>query len=325
MNSKKQRPPRMSICIGILFAGFATTMVAQTFTVFDVPGANATQPVAINNGGDVAGYSNLGGFVRQFNGKTAVFDGIPTALNEAGAVTGYLPSGSLFVRDQRGNVTPFTPKFIPTLPYVSFATAINNSGEVAGYIEGRPFEFYDYLRDRQGTITFVLLHTCWAPASINARGDITGYVVCGDFRGHSGFIRSRNGDVTFFQAPGAEGGAPDPSTYPVSINNGGDVTGSYIDYPSLRYRGFVRNRDGTFATFDAVPGALSTMSVSINEKGDVTGMFQDATGRHDFVRANQGNITVFDGGYVTSINDRDDVTGYFSDGTGTHGFVYRAK
>jgi len=69
-------------------------------------------------------------------------------------------------------------------------------------------------------------------------------------------------------------------TWPVSINNGGDVAGYFCrnvggycsDYQA---RGFVREFNGNITAFDGIP-------TSINDLGTVTGYFFDTTGLHNF-------------------------------------------
>jgi hypothetical protein len=75
-----------------------------------------------------------------------------------------------------------------------------------------------------------------------------------------------------------------------SINDAGDITGTYIDASGVAH-GFVRAANGTMTPFDA-PGAGTagtslfpgTAAVSINDLGDITGTYADASGvLHGFV------------------------------------------
>jgi hypothetical protein len=343
MRPEKKRRVLAAFLKPTLFVLCARAIMAQTITAFDVPGASATHPVAINNGGDVVGWycpngvtcnwycpygarcfadAQTRGFVREFNGNLTVFDGVPTDINDAGTVTG-LFEGHDFIRDKRGNLTLFDPpqNYWPIPYFTALGSVIDNSGQVAGYgLSGRIEDFEVFVRDREGNMNAFVVGACYVPSSINSRGDITGYSPCFPFY-RAGFVRSRNGDITMIELGGP--------TYPVAINNGGDVAGYYFDMNEVRYRGFVRERGGTIATLDATPNASSTTIVSINEGGDMAGQFSDATGNHNFVRDWNGNITIFDvpnaaNVAVQRINDRGDVLGYFSDSLGTHGFVRTA-
>ena len=323
MRREAWRKPARLICKVIFLAKFATSILAQTYTVFDVPGAVATYPVGINNRGDVTGsfFDTQGfahGFVRDSNGNLALFDGTPTAINDAGVVTGCLGNTECFLRDGTGDITLFdVPQIFGPHETVVGQLAIDNSGQIAGWIGCAPAcsEFlYAFIRDKNGVITtFFLAPQGLTATSINAGGDITG--INKALFHLRGFVGDRNGEITLFDAPGASGPplCGFPITSPVSINNNGDVAGSFSC--AVNNGGFIRMRNGTFEVFGGFP-------VSINEPGDVVGFgLPDATGTHDFVRDNKGNVTVFDAGTPTSINDRDDVTGYFFDATGTHAFV----
>lgn len=330
-------------CLALLLA--ASTCFAQEdplFTVFDVPDAATTYPVSINNVGDVAGWFCPSGytycddvikrgFVREYNGNIATFDGIPTSINDAGTVAGFLfDTGEFhcFLRDHKGNITVFdVPQPFPPNPFVAIAVAINNQGDVAGYLIPCPLcdTYQGFIRDQQGGITTFVIPKGLEPTSINARGDITGHTAS-YYVPEEGFVRDRNGDITVFDVAGA--GCLGPLADPVSINNAGDVAGWFTDVQDCRLRGFVRTRKGSIAVFDAVPNASGTTIASINEKGDVVGAFSDVTySAHQFLRGHKGNITVFDIPNAllatsVSINNLDDVTGILWDIDGMmHGFV----
>jgi hypothetical protein len=72
------------------------------------------------------------------------------------------------------------------------------------------------------------------------------------------------------------------STYAMSINNNGAITGSYVD-GGYATHGFVRSPDGTMKTFDP-PGSAGTNPSRINNNGDITGTFYDGS-YHGFVRS----------------------------------------
>lgn len=170
--------------------------------------------------------------------------------------------------------------------------------------------------------------------SINASGDVAGFYLLADTRGH-GFVRSSSGVITTFDVPGA-GTGKTQGTYPVSINAIGTIAGTYFDAKN-RYHGFVRSPDGTIATFD-VPGAgtaghRGTMPLSINATGDITGLYNtNGSIRHGFIRSASGAITTFDipgagasyrqGTVPVSINAGGVITGFYRDSNGVnHVFV----
>src|SRR5271166_5270133 len=150
-----------------------------------------------------------------------------------------------------------------------------------------------------------------------------------------GFLRTPDGNVISFDAPGAGlGHGLDEGTVAFSINDLGVIAGQYED-SSYVYHGFVRYPGGSFATFDA-PGAgtganQGTLAFNVNLEGATAGIYIDGSNvYHGFVRSPQGKITSFDPPgstytYVceeTCLNLEGAITGFYSDASGvTHGFV----
>jgi hypothetical protein len=123
-------------------------------------------------------------------------------------------------------------------------------------------------------------------------------------------VRRPGGKIVSFNPPESLG------TFPVSINDAGAITGSYI-VPGGRIFGLVRDPQGKFTSFD--PGALTTqptMRSGINNEGAITGTYA-GVGVHGFVRSPDGTITSFDAptfcmetqANPTSINDEGVITG----------------
>jgi hypothetical protein len=150
---------------------------------------------------------------------------------------------------------------------------------------------------------------------LNSTNAVTGY------NDTDGFIRTSDGNVTTFAVPRAS------STQPMSINDGGTITGSYRK--SGNPHGFVRAADGTITTFDGVTGATYTWALSINNNGQITGE-SGINFVHGFVRSAGGRITIFDvpGADDTNgvcINDKGTIAGDYLDGTGfIRGFLRAA-
>jgi hypothetical protein len=300
------RTLRTSLGLLTLLLGLTQTTQAQSFTVFDAPNASSTFPSCINNGGDV-----IGQFID---------------VSQSGKQRG-------FVRDRNGNISVFdAPDALGTAP-----ESINDFGDVAGVLTepsaspgaarlGPNYTYRGFVRDRNGNITVFDAPNASStfPYSINNGGDVTGYFNdASQSNEYRGFVRDRNGNITVFDAPNASPTSSELGTFPVSINAGGDVTGSFHDLSqSKKQRGFVRDRNGNFTVFDA-PNASGTQPFSINDGGDVTGQFVDGSQTRGFVRDRNGNITVFDapnaavlnfeGTFPFSINDGADITGYFFD------------
>ena len=153
---------------------------------------------------------------------------------------------------------------------------------------------------------------------INAAGVITGYYVDSSNINH-GFVRSRNGVFTEFDAASAG-----PGTLPYGINDAGAVTGYYLDVYFIAH-GFVRSASGTLTTFDApVSGGSGTYAYSINDAGAVTGFYLQNGESFSFVRGPSGDFIPVQAGpgnpglngtRASSINGANSVTGFYSTGT----------
>jgi hypothetical protein len=119
---------------------------------------------------------------------------------------------------------------------------------------------------------------------------------------------------TVFDVPGSI------ATSAVGINNRGEVVGQFTDSQSLRQRGFLRQSNGQITVFDGGASATNTTSAGINERGETVGYFVDATGLYNFLRDQNGNVTLFNvpplnpplpvATFSMTINNRGDVAGY---------------
>jgi hypothetical protein len=254
-------------------------------TTLDDPGAspaghNGTNLMGINTVGAIAGlYRDASavyhGFVRAANGVITPFEAPdagtgtyagtePISINAAGDITGvYVVSYVLhaavyhgFVRAANGAITEFDAPGAGTGTghyRGTFPISINTAGEIAGASGGQGF-----VRAANGTIT-----TFDAPGaastgpgilqgtggvSINDTGDIAGIYADASGVLH-GFVRTSNGTITPFDAPGAgtAGTSLFPGTAVLSINDSGDITGTYADLSGV-FRGYV-------AKFTATPQA----------------------------------------------------------------------
>ena len=229
----------------------------------------------------------------------------------------------------------------------TWATAINASGEIAGYFIDANFECHAFVRRRNGTfIPFDGPTGCPIPASMNQTGVVTG--TYGDRRfgclggqpdnppgcgGLHAFVRNMDGTFVSFDAPEVlrnslePSGNLNPQTFPRSINSGGEVTGIYTTCEqSSCISSFLWAPDGTFVSFDP-PNANPYNFIganSVNAEGAIVGTSADRnTGVfHGFVRAPNGTFTIIDGPGVnqgaggstgaTAINSRGEILGGFS-------------
>jgi hypothetical protein len=174
----------------------------------------------------------------------------------------------------------------------------------------------------------------------NAEGTIVGSYTDANVVPH-GFLRTPDGHIISFDAPGAGLGANlNQGTVAYSINDLGVIAGQFED-PNDVFHAFVRYPDGSFTTFDA-PGAgstigqgLGTLATSINSAGIVAGYYLDENSViHGFVRHRDGAITSFDapgagtGPYqgtevaTNGLNPEGAMVGWYYDtNDASHGFV----
>jgi hypothetical protein len=176
---------------------------------------------------------------------------------------------------------------------------------------------------------------------INPAGAITGSYLDSNFLFHA-FLRATDGAITPFDVPGAstiEGAVVTDAT---AINPNGTIAGFYFQPIPVgnpfggNFRGFARDRDGTFTTFDAAtypPCCIWTFAEAINPEGVIAGYDNDGHDiNHGFVRTRNGTIITFDapgagtgnfqGTIPFSINPSGEITGYFTDARRVaHGFL----
>jgi hypothetical protein len=117
----------------------------------------------------------------------------------------------------------------------------------------------------------------------NAEGAIVGYYTDPNVVPH-GFVRSPDGHILSFDAPGADLGADlNQGTAAYSINDWGLIAGEFEDSSNV-FHGFLRYPDGSFTTFDA-PGAgraafLGTQSFDVNVEGASAGIYFETMARN---------------------------------------------
>jgi hypothetical protein len=295
------------------------------FTTFDAPGAGTvadksqgTFPAGLNVEGTIAGYYNdehsVGhGFIRWRDGKIITFEApgadlnpadeegtSVSGLNDLGVISGYYgDSKGLvhgYVRSANGKFTSFEAPgsggegTFPTGP-------LNVEGAIVGYYTDPNLLFHAFVRYPDGKFaTFVGPDSCDTGVKQNCYGsgayniNLFGTSVgayednSGKFVAHS-FVRTADGKITTFEAPGAGTGTGQGTGFDqiAGFNDEGTVTATYLDDQNV-YHGYVRKADGKITTFDA-PGAdlkansySGTLPVSLNNLGTITGFFIDTEG-----------------------------------------------
>jgi hypothetical protein len=216
------------------------------------------------------------------------------------------------------------------------------SNQVSGCVQGGSHDvrIVGALSNFAGIATFDIPDAAYGTfaESIDQDGTTVGFYKDADLVTHA-FMRDNLGNITTIDPPGAASiGFASPRAQALSINAEGVIAGYYDDASGVSH-GFVRDKRGNFATFDA-PGAGNgfiaggTLAASINNGGTVAGRFVDANlVHHGFVRDSHGNFATFDapgasnvsdsGTWAESINEEGAVTGYYLLDTKSarHGFV----
>ncbi|MFZ1641753.1 MAG: hypothetical protein WAV07_10030 [Candidatus Contendobacter sp.] len=251
-----------------------------------------------------------------FDVPGATFGTFPSSINASGQVAGFYSDGSGGHGFVYSNGT-FTTLDVPGATS-TWAVSINASGQVAGDYSAN-WRQHSFVYSGGTFTTLDVPNAVRTDAkSINASGQVTGSYYDGSH--FHGFLYS-NGTFTTLDVPGAAGGI-----YPNSINDSGQVAGTYCNVASSRgsqdCHGFIYS-GGTFTTLD-VPGGIATSATSINASGQVAGTYRDAR-YHGFVYSG-GTFTTLDVPGTTapepvSINDSGQVTGRYWDGSSFHGFI----
>jgi hypothetical protein len=156
-------------------------------------------------------------------------------------------------------------------------------------------------------------------------------------------LRSPDGDLTVFDAPGAGTAAGEGTDCPgcsVGLNLFGTSTGYYIDANFVVHI-VLRSASGDFTTFlppGAGPygaGCYSDCPIGLNDWGQITGIYLDANNVvHGFLRNPDGKYTTFEapgadttagsysGTFPYSVNNQGVITGYYLDANNvSHGFL----
>jgi hypothetical protein len=293
-----------------MYHGFERT-AQGAYTTIDPPGARFTAVTALNAVGAIAGFYSITdfgyppryrGFVRSRAGVFATFAALgestsPRAMSPSGVVTGnYFDVNDPntvahgFVRASDGTITTFDAPGAGTGP---------------GY--GFPIQ--------QGTF----------PNSINRAGAISGYFVNAvdpNIPIAHGFIRAADGTFTTFDFPGAGSLEAGEGTFPMGIDDAGDVAGYWVavEVPS----GFLRTADGTLTNI-AAPGGGSISVTFMSPTGEILGSVGSPTrpaASAGFIRSVDGKMAEFacPGAYSTQpygINAKGQIVGLYKSPNGS--------
>ena len=298
---------------------------SQAITI-DPTGSVGTFPQQILNSGTVVGYyldtgGMAHGFIRSVGGKYTTID-VPGAagtqaygINDKGTVVGWwfeppTANGSVYhgyLREKGGNLTYFdVPGAGPYLP------------------PSPPPPFF-----------IISL-----PVAINLDGTVAGSYLDTNNVYHS-FVRSRDGGIVTFDAPGAGTGPLQGTLGDTNgINRQGAFTGGYTTADYVIHP-FLRDPGGAITTFDQLFDPLGAGTAAgqgsyfnlINDAGTIPGVIIDKNFvQHGFVLSQDGAVVTFDvagagtgtyqGTLATATNVSGTTAGIYVDANGVnHGYV----
>lgn len=246
----------------------------------------------------------------------------PTALNDNGAIVGFLDQGTganfhttafLF---SGGNFTHFRfPGSADT-----FANDMNKNGVIVGTFSGA--NGAGSFMVRNGVFKQVTLpgfpNASTSANGVNDLGDIVGAFVRNG--SNVGFLLHQ-GKLTIISFPGAAGG-----TFPSSINNQGVIVGHYFTGEQRDGGHGFMWKSGAFTNI-APPEAIATFPAKISNNGDIVGTYFDSVlGEHGFSFDKGRYSTIdrpepgFQDTQIAAVNSFDNVLGFASGSSGTKWF-----
>ena len=273
------------------------TLLAQTFTTLDYPGAASTFAYAINARGDILGrFVDAAGYGHAFyliGGRTYVgFDcqgavrTRPYGMNSKGEAVGdyqdasgvwhafYLDMASPASWEEAGaRCRTLDPKGSIS----ASANGISETGEIAGSFTDAQNRMHAFLLWGQVHLVFDLVDGPTNGAlTITPQGDPLGHLQAQGDR-MKGWLLSRKG-LQVLEFPPAEANG---MSCPFGANSKGDIVGHY-QRVGEQVRGFLYS-GGRFINIE-VPDSTGTQALGINEDGLIVGSYNDKNSKtHGFL------------------------------------------
>jgi probable HAF family extracellular repeat protein len=205
----------------------------------------------------------------------------------------------------------------PLDPGQTFATGINNNGQIVGYYgQQSGLGSLPGFLDTGGNFTNLPDHQ---PQSINDAGHIVGSVQSGQASGGSGFFYNGTSYTTISDPNVSSPGF----TYANGINNADQIVGYYTGNGlNPGTHGFL-DTGGTYTDINDPLGVNGTFAEGINSLGQIVGHYTDVNNNtHGFLFSN-GQYTTLDdpalnnrGTFAQAINRWGDIVGYYIDSGG---------
>jgi probable HAF family extracellular repeat protein len=246
---------------------------------------------------------------------------IPSGINNSGTIVGVglAPGGGFPVESYLLSGGVYTPVNVPgSQTNTTEVQSINNLGQYVGsYLDSSSaMHGFTFVGGNYQTVDFPGAASGTAVTSLNGKGVGVGFGF--DSSGNPQSFSLAGGNLTPLSFPNAT------STTATSINDAGDVTGSYLDSNNNNH-GFLLHK-GKFTTLDdplAAPGqSAGTGPATDTNTGQVVGTYVDANGiNHGFVYQNGAFTTVDDplgvgGTFIDAANDLGQLVGFYIDAAG---------
>jgi hypothetical protein len=297
--------PALCLSLGMSVAGAEDNpLVTFTYQTFTVPGAVTLSVESINDSGTVSGYytdasGDTTSLIRASNGTITTYaDPKDTSspsytqggqINKNGLVAGeYFNTAAITYEGfvYKSSTGTFSSYQVPGEPqYTSTGlTAINDKGNLCGFIFPPPYTLTSAFIEVSGTVTIFSVNSATTSAcyALNDAGTAVGYYA--DSAGvYHGWMRTSTGTITTIDVPGA---ATTPGTAPcgtasvagtvvLGINAAGYVSGHYWD-TSYNEHGFIRTPSGGYIHINA-PGAYQTSGGGLNDHVVLVGHYLDSS------------------------------------------------
>ena len=238
LDPKSHRTLLTATFLVLMLGLVALPAAAATYQEISAPNFDQTWASGINNLGQVVGYYEIP--------NTNIIEGF---LLSGGVYTSIIFNGE-----------PNT-----------FATAINDSGLIAGFVQtqdiGTPYFGFTYQNGFKSMIKFPTAKSTQA-FGINSAGQVVGAYV--DLKNVShGFLFSA-GTYKSIDIANAK------STIAVGINKAGDISGPYVDQSSQEH-GFLLHKNGTLTVINYHGATNGTVVGGINDHDQLAGYFTPPT------------------------------------------------
>jgi probable HAF family extracellular repeat protein len=276
-------------CLAVSLLLFTASACSQTytFTSIDVPNAQETVCMGINDGGNVVGYYvDDSGVYHGFLLKNGTFTTLtfPDAgstlaygINDFDQIVGSYGGGDGFEVSGGHYISGSIDD--PNSDGLNYVWDITDAGEIVGSYNDASGDLHGFT-DIGGAFTTIDVPNAETTEifGINRQGQLVG-IAEDHARNEYGF-RYTNGRFLVFSFPGAGW------TSANRINDQGEIVGSYATSASGPFSGFTQT-GGVFATV-VFPGSTGTEVLGLNNAGTIVGQYTDASGViHGFVATPQ--------------------------------------